>query len=367
MGDIKMVEDMLAIKSLSFITCQAADRDQFIEALPKFKPNVILANHSAGDLNALEALMICKKISVSAPFILFTESVSEKFAVEVMKNGACDYLLKKDITQLPITILNALDYWELQSKKRTTEKTIQKQNLILDRANRELDQLVYRLSHNLRSPLMSLQGLVEMSREEIKNVSNSRLFEYFQMIDNSIAKMDGILKEVVDYSKNGRLELTIERLNIKQLIQDCVASVHSSNNFQELKTKITVDGNDTIYTDRYRLNIIFVHLFTNIINQNGLKRNRNLEIIVTTYPKKTEIMIKGSRFDMNGVHFAKVPDTSSSRLVGSINDGLGLQIVRQAVEKLAGEIEIDSEPSSGILIGIEIPYGYQPQKKAVTA
>src|SRR5690606_8056179 len=110
-----------------------------------------------------EALKICKKIDPEIPFILVTGAVSEEFAVKVLKQGADDYILKSNLSRLGAAISQALKQRKLKIKKMKAEEALRQQNLELKRLNKELDKFVYSASHDLRSPLTSLLGLIHVA------------------------------------------------------------------------------------------------------------------------------------------------------------------------------------------------------------
>ncbi|MDB4918483.1 MAG: domain S-box protein [Mucilaginibacter sp.] len=94
-----MVFDMLVIDT----------RAEYIHALAEFHPDVILSDHSLPTFNSLEALRILKQTGADIPFILITSTISEEFAVNVMKEGASDYILKDRLQRLPTAINNSFD------------------------------------------------------------------------------------------------------------------------------------------------------------------------------------------------------------------------------------------------------------------
>jgi DNA-binding NtrC family response regulator len=96
------------------------DRPDFLKALREFQPDIILSDHSLPAFNSLEALKITREEGLHAPFILVTATVSEEYAVNVIKEGASDYILKDRLERLPNAVQNALD-------RRRTEEELSRQ------------------------------------------------------------------------------------------------------------------------------------------------------------------------------------------------------------------------------------------------
>lgn len=93
------------------------NKDEYESALKKSKPDLILADHSLYHFNSVEALKIFKSFNFKIPFILVTGTVSEEFAVNILKEGANDYLLKDNLTRLPNAILNSLEKFRIDDER----------------------------------------------------------------------------------------------------------------------------------------------------------------------------------------------------------------------------------------------------------
>lgn len=90
---------------------------EYQEALASYNPDIILADHSLFQFNSSEALKIFKQTGLRIPFILVTGTVSEEFAVNILKEGADDYLLKNNLSRLPNSILNSLEKYRLEKER----------------------------------------------------------------------------------------------------------------------------------------------------------------------------------------------------------------------------------------------------------
>src|SRR3569623_168040 len=100
-SDAELVERTLKRSGIEFEKLLVDTRDEFTSALKEFKPDVILSDHSLPAFNSLEALKLLKDSGSNVPFILITATVSEEFAVQVMQEGAADYVLKDRLQRLP--------------------------------------------------------------------------------------------------------------------------------------------------------------------------------------------------------------------------------------------------------------------------
>ena len=93
-SDAELVDRALKKAGIAFEKCLVDTRQEYMDALEEFQPDVILSDHSLPTFNSLEALNLLKETGRNIPFILITSTVSEEFAGSVMREGASDYVLK---------------------------------------------------------------------------------------------------------------------------------------------------------------------------------------------------------------------------------------------------------------------------------
>ncbi len=111
--DHDLVERELKRGGIIFESVLVKEKEEFEKALKEFRPDIILSDHSLPQFNSVEAMEIWKEFQrehgLIIPFILVTGSVSEEFAVQSIKTGADDYILKDRLKRLPSSIRSALD------------------------------------------------------------------------------------------------------------------------------------------------------------------------------------------------------------------------------------------------------------------
>ena len=108
-ADAELIERELFKAGIAFQSRRVDTRDAFVAALDDFQPAVILSDYNLPQFSGREALRLLKQLAVSIPFILVTGSLTEEVAVECMKEGAHDYILKTSLTRLPSAMANALE------------------------------------------------------------------------------------------------------------------------------------------------------------------------------------------------------------------------------------------------------------------
>lgn len=125
-SDAELIVEEIGSAGLRFVARRTQSRDQFSRDLAEFEPHVILADYSLPDFSALEALSLLKEQGAAVPVILVTGSQSEEVAVQCMKQGAEDYILKQSLKRLPTAIVNVLERGSARREKEEAEAALRK-------------------------------------------------------------------------------------------------------------------------------------------------------------------------------------------------------------------------------------------------
>lgn len=354
-NDAFLAERTIKNDGIDFISTRVDQREEFVQAVKEFEPDIILSDHSLPQFNSMEALKLSKKLGFRGPFILLTGAVSDEFAVNCLKMGADDYVLKSNMPRLPASIRNALKQHEVRRQQLEAEWALRKQNEELIKINNELDSFVYSVSHNLRAPLMSVLGLVNLASKEDQGKEGAFKM-YFQMMQHSIGKLDETLHEILDYSKNARSEISIESIDMTHLIKENLEKIKFLSGYDRVEQTITVDNKATLYSDSYRLSLILTNMLSNAIKYSDTKKDHRFLNINCTIDTKKLIMV----IDDNGVGIEenlqdKIFDMFYRANESSDGAGLGLYIVKETIRKLQGKIEVESMLSVGTKFTLEIP------------
>ena len=155
-ADAELVERTLKKAGIDFDKITVDTRTEYIDALTNFKPDIILSDHSLPAFNSLEALKIMRQNKIDIPFILITATVSEEFAVSVMKEGASDYVLKDRLQRLPNAVINALEKFQLDADRQTYLSKIVASEALFKKAESIAEFGTWRL--NINSGAMDWSG-----------------------------------------------------------------------------------------------------------------------------------------------------------------------------------------------------------------
>ncbi|HEY0654530.1 MAG TPA: ATP-binding protein [Chryseosolibacter sp.] len=363
--DVELIKRTLRKSGLEFETRQVDTREGFLQALKEYEADVILSDHSLPQFDSIEALALTKEHASQVPFILVTGAVSEEFAVTCLKDGADDYVLKSNLARLPNAIRNALKQREAEEAELRAAQALQSQNAELKKINKELDSFVYSVSHNLRAPLMSVLGLLDLAKHE--NNNKSELDLYFSMMETSIHKLDETVKEILDYSRNARQNLSIEKIDLSKMIDDHFEKMQFMPGSQSIQRFINIEEKAIFHSDSYRLSVIMNNLISNAIKYHDPQKDQPFIRIAVTVDEEKAVMI----FEDNGIgieerYLDKVFDMFFRGTDKNKGAGLGLYIVKEAVDKLKGKVGIQSQVGKGTMFSLELP-NFTPSKNAVNS
>lgn len=359
--DFDFINVVLNKAGFDFSAIRVDTKEAFVEALSNCDPDVILSDHSLPGFDSTEALIIAKKKCPETPFILVTGAVSDEFAVKALKAGADDYLLKSNLVRLPSVIEHALKHKEREQAKRKSDRELAKRNDELSKINRELDTFVYSVSHNLRAPLMSVLGLVNLASEE-KDLSNIR--QYHQLMRQSILKLDSTLQEILEYSRNAREEIKIERIDFENLIGENLKKMQFMPGFADIVTSVSVHSPVEFHCDSYRLSVIFNNFISNSVKYlDRTKIKSVIEISVEVTDERALIQFTDNGIGIDKEFQPRVFDMFFRATQAREGAGLGLYIVKEAVEMLQGVITVKSEFGEGTTFTVTIPNHVKKKRK----
>ncbi len=300
---------------------------------------------------------------------LFEEAFSKALAGEMVQGEKPVYINNRQETWLDLKFIPIPDpnkkrsfvlfyARDIQAIKASQEK-IQKQNEELQEGNEELDRFVYMAAHDLRAPLTSLLGLIDLARRE---KSLDALATYFTMMDESVQKLDRFIDEVMNFSKNSRAEVSHEKLEFEKLVHEILDSYQFIEGWDTMTKEVTVEGSDEFYSDRPRIEIILNNLISNAWKyRDPDKAKHYVKIRARIESHYAEIAVEDNGLGIEARSLNKIFDLFYRINSKSTGSGLGLYIVQETLDKLRGSILVKSQPGTGSVFTVTIP-NVKPEK-----
>lgn len=230
---------------------------------------------------------------------------------------------------------------------------IERTNTELRKLNEELDRFVYSASHDLRAPLSSVMGLVEIARLETSAKAKD---ECLSMINDSIHKLDGFINDIIDYSRNQRIEIQADSVDFVYEIEDVFQELKFMDKDGNIEKTFTCDDKRHFITDGKRINIILKNLVSNSIRYHDYKKkNQFIKVEIEFSGNIVIIRVSDNGIGIDTEHLNNIFKMFYRADEGSKGSGLGLYIVKETVEKLKGKIDVNSKINEGTTFTLTIP------------
>lgn len=349
--DAFLIERVLRKDNMVFVAERVDTREEFLESIDRFQPDVVLSDHGLPRFNSREALKISLKQRAAAPFILVTGTMSDEIAISCLREGADDYILKGNLSRLPSAIRRAIKERRLEKLKREARYALRKQNRELVKVNSELDKFVYSVSHNLRGPLASVMGLLNIAESKAGSVE-----EIHSMIRQSIMRLDETLKEIIDYSNNARSDIDAEEIDWKDVAKKSLEKLQYLPNAGTIEASFDdSEAKFPFYSDQSRLEIIFSSLYSNSILYCTLASKPVIDTKISVAYDVVTITVSDNGIGISESCLPHVFNMFYRANERSSGAGLGLYITKETVKKLGGSIHVMSTLNEGTTVVITLP------------
>ncbi len=222
----------------------------------------------------------------------------------------------------------------------------------LKKANNELDNFLYRTSHDLRSPIASILGLANLARLEMREPKS---LEYIAMIEDRVKKLDSVISDILDLSRSTKAQLNIEKIDFNELVEDTLSDIKFSKNSAAISFQYTPDPSNFLYADYSQLKIIMSNLI-----YNGVKYHRSQQpdpFISVKFKKEEDtvsILVADNGEGIAKEHQAKIFDMFYRASANSDGTGLGLYMVKEVLDKINGTITVKSTLGKGSVFTVTL-------------
>ena len=274
-----------------------------------------------------------------------------------------EVLLKQDIHNR-ILKLPSVGRWISFSSQHTTDSKVvaflqdvtdlKQENEELQRVNTELDNFVYHASHDLRTPLRSMLGLLSLLKHEPNEKEREKCVE---LIEGSILRLDTFITDLLSISRSHRKGNPLVKINMMVEVNAAVANVYHIGSTDNLEIILKISQPYTYISNLTRIRIILNNLISNAIKYRRYDAKEKSRIVVSLWIDSQALHLT---LEDNGegiaedkiAHIFDMFYRASERSEGS---GLGLYIVKDVVEKLEGTIAVASELGIGTTFTLTLP------------
>ena len=312
--DAELMEYEMRREDIKFLSKRVETEKDFIRELNELKPDVILADHSLPHFDGLSALEITKNRSSHTPFIFVSGKIGNEFAVDMLKNGAKDYVFKNNLTKLVPSIKRAItERDELEELKNSRNQ--------LQEALDEKEMFLKEIHHRVKNNLMIISNLLELQSYYIKDKADLNVFRDSKTRADSMAMIHEKLYQSTDLKKIDFGEyihsLALDIFNTYIIAPDRIKLIINVEN-------IMLDINTAI-----PLGLIINELLTNSLKYAFPENKKGIiTIIFNKTDNEFTLIIKD-----NGIGLKPGIDFKNT-------DSLGLELVNNLTRQIDGNVEL---------------------------
>lgn len=238
-------------------------------------------------------------------------------------------------------------------ERKQAEERILEQNRMLEKTNRELDNFVYSVSHDIRSPLTSILGLVNIAK---KTKDSEEIYKCLHMMESRVNRLDEFIEDILDFSRNQRVNKKYREINLNNFIEDIIQNHDFGDEFYNLDVRISIPSDFEVISDPLRLKIIVKNLLSNASKFSNRKNDSQwLRISGLQFDEKFQIIFEDNGQGIRDEYQDRIYDMFYRASEKSTGSGLGLYIVREMIENLNGTINLNSIYGKGSKFIIELP------------
>lgn len=318
------------------------------EILRKEKVHVIVADQRMPKTTGVEFFAEVVKEYPDPIRILLTGYADIEAVISAINSGQVYRYLKKpwDSTELLLTIENAYETY-------LARQELKAKNILLTKTNEELNRFVYSASHDLKAPIMSVLGLLKVAELEGDKKDTEK---YFSMINSSVKQLELFIHNIINYYKNTRMVEAVNEIDFSKIISE---TLHSYEYFEfntQTEVKLDVVQKQDFFSDEFRIRVIFNNLISNAIKyQRKDEVNKLIHVSCVVDNDIATISIKDNGIGIKQEYIVNIYNMFYRATRESTGSGIGLYIVKEAVDKIYGDIRVDSTENVGTTFHITIP------------
>jgi signal transduction histidine kinase len=346
------------------------------ELIEQEEPALVLLDYMMPRVNGLDALKEIRSRFPETYVIMFTGKGSEEVAVELMKAGASDYILKpfsnanlverienvlhvrsielqnKELMQEQERLLDEIERWNRELEGRVKEKTLELEQahheILLTEKLASLGHLSAGMAHEVRNPLNAISLFAQVLRSGLD--SDPEMQSYSEKIIHEVERIDDILVKLLSTSKRSNYKLRSIRLD--EVLESCLQTFQEQASAQNVTLATNLHKKTpSILADADEIGQVFSNLFANALFE--MKDGGNLDISLEHDDREALITVSDSGNGIPEEHLNNIFDPFfTTKKKGT---GFGLSVVLRIVKTYSGRINVESKQGQGTTFKIWLP------------
>jgi signal transduction histidine kinase len=340
---------------LDFERVQTAD--EFERALDSQTWDVVFADHVVPGYSGLTALKAVQDRELDVPFIIVSGKIGEDTAVEAMKAGAHDYVMKSSLARLAPAVDRELREWTRRQERKEAQRQLALQSvalaertLELERSNRELEEFAYIASHDLSAPLRVIAGYLGLFLHRHGDAVDDPAKLLLASAVRGTERMQRLIDDLLLYSRASNDPLELADIDSADVIRDVLEDF--STVIAETGAQIDVGPMPHIYSMYAPLSQVLHNLVGNALKfANG--RAPHIVISAERAGEQWRFSVQDNGIGIETRH-VETAFRMFQRLHGAkyAGTGMGLALSKRIVQRLGGEMAHEAAPDGGSIFTV---------------
>src|SRR5438067_4256866 len=266
-ADVELVSRELRRGGFDLTMDVVETEEEFTARVRSNSYQVVLADYNLPQWRRLEALNVLRNEKLDIPLILVSGALGDVTAVECIKQGAMDYVLKDRLARLPVAVLSALQEKRLRDERQQAIDDLAKKVEELARSNRELEQFAYVASHDLQERLRMVAAYTQLLAERYQGKLDPQADKYINYAVDGATRMQTLIQDLLAFSRAGRQETGLKLTDFNEIVSQAVKNLQAT--IQESGALVKYEHLPTIWANASQLQQVFQNLIGNAIKFRG--------------------------------------------------------------------------------------------------
>jgi light-regulated signal transduction histidine kinase (bacteriophytochrome) len=346
-ADVELVLHALRQAGFAASAEVAQTADEFAYQVRRNSYDVILADYKLPHWNGMESVEVLRREGLDIPVIVVSGALGELTAVECIKQGAADYVLKDRLARLPESVRRAL------REKRLREEHQQAQEA-LARSNQDLEQFAYVASHDLQEPLRMVATYTQLLAERYRGKLDENADKYIHYAVEGALRMQALVQDLLTFSRIGRQGTDLQSTDCDGVLETVMKNLRAA--IDESKARVTHDSLPTVIADGSQLQQVFQNLIGNALKFRG-SEPPVIHVSASKMGREWVFAIADNGIGIAPEH-AEIVFVIFKRLHTRAEypgSGIGLAICKKIIEGQGGRIWVESQVGHGATFKFTLP------------
>ena len=350
-SDAELLRQILGDSGYDVQSARVECAEEMQRALVEREWDVIIADYRLPGFSAPQALDVLRESGRNIPFIVVSGAVGEDVAVETMRCGAHDYLLKSSLTRLAAAVKREIGSARRRRQQHERERMLVKE---LERSNADLQAYAYSVSHDLQEPLRVVSCYIDLIERRSRTQLNEECRELLSMVRASARRMTDLLKGLLEFSRAGLSDRAISEIDCRAVLDEVIESL--AIEIRNTGARISIGAMPVVPGWEGPLQQVFLNLVGNALKYRNRHAAPQISISAELRGDEWQFTVQD-----NGIGFEMAQAESIFGVFRRLDPGerqgtgIGLAITRRIVERHGGRIWAQSSPGRGAKFHFTIP------------